>query len=198
MKKFTIVKKMLFLIGCISLLAGCSAKERSPHIQEPIVSEDGTVSLKNLYFSNGKDTVTDLSGNKVYEKFKHMIADSSNMGGTIDGQDILSFEVDSRNTNEMAFASFTDNKQLFQITISPNYSDTETEGTSELTLSGVKLQNTYDEVISIFGEPTEITKNDDGSISSVSYNETDTSFVYIGFKDEKVSYIAVQFTPADN
>ena len=94
----------------------------------------------------------------------------------------------------MSYVSLTEDKQVFQITISPNYAVAEeTESSKKLTIAGIHLFDSYDDVINTLGKPSQEDKDEDGNVSTVTYNETEDSFLYISFKDDLVNYIAVQF-----
>lgn len=67
MKTKRIIKKMIVVGCCLCFLAGCSAKKDMTKEQTSVVMEDGSVSLKNLYFTNGDDIITDLSGENAYK-----------------------------------------------------------------------------------------------------------------------------------
>lgn len=186
--------KIIAVIFCILMLAGCTNK--SSQITEPvsIIQEDGTVSLDNLYFSDGKHTISNLKDQNAYDSFKKIISAQSNMNGSINENEFNSFGIKISNETEMSYVSLTEDKQVFQITISPNYAVAEeTESSKKLTIAGIHLFDSYDDVINTLGKPSQEDKDEDGNVSTVTYNETEDSFLYISFKDDLVNYIAVQF-----
>lgn len=186
--------KILTIVFCISMLAGCANKNNQ--IVEPvsIVQEDGTVSLNYLYFSDGEDIISNLKDKKAYDLFKKITSDKSNMNGDIGGNEVFSFEIKSSNETELSYVSFTEDKQVYQITISPNYAAPEgTEPSKKLTIAGIHLFDSYDDVINTLGKPSQEDKDEDGNVSTIIYNETEDSFLYVSFKNGLVNYIAVQF-----
>lgn len=187
-------RTIITILICMSMLSGCVNKDSQ--VSEPVslMQEDGTVSLKDLYFSDGKNTITNLRDDKIYEKFKKIMANESDVNGNIGDYEFSGFEINSEDESEMCYVSFTEDKQVFQITISPNYSAPEgIEPSKNLTLAGVHLLDQFDDVINLLGTPSEINKDGDGKVSTVTYNETESSFLYISFDDDMVNYIAVQF-----
>lgn len=187
-------QKILTILFCAAMLAGCANKNNQ--IIEPVslVQEDGTISLNNLYFSDGKNTIHNLKDKKAYDLFKKITADESNMNGNIGDSEVFSFEIKSSNETELSYVSFTEDKEVFQITISPNYAAPEgTKPSRNLTIAGIHLLDLYDDVISTLGKPSQEDKDENGNVSTVIYNETEDSFLYISFKNDLVNYIAVQF-----
>lgn len=122
MKTKRIIKKMIVVGCCLCFLAGCSAKKDMTKEQTSVVMEDGSVSLKNLYFTNGDDIITDLSGENAYKQFSKMMEKQSNASGNIGEHEFSSFMIESDDTMGIACASFGEDKKLFQLTISPDYS----------------------------------------------------------------------------
>lgn len=177
---------------CLAMVAGCSSGHSDKIEQKPLTQEDGTVSFDALYFTDGERTITDLMGKNTYEKFRKMVKDDSTFNGDINGNDFLGFMIDNSDGTEVAAISFNEDKILFQLTISPNYSLP--DGTiciPEFSLSGVTLQDSYDDVVNTLGKPTEETVDNEGNVESIQYDAPDSSYVYIGFGDSQVNYIAV-------
>ena len=187
-------RKIVAILFCVAMLAGCANKSNQMLEPVSIVLEDGTISLNNLYFSDGKNTIHNLKDEKAFDSFKKIISNKSNMNGSIGDNDFSSFEIKSKNETEISYVSFTEDKQVFQITISPNYAAPEgMEPSNELTIAGIHLLDSYDDVVSTLGKPSQEDKDENGNVSTVIYNETEYSFLYISFKDNLVNYIAVQF-----
>ena len=95
MKTKRIIKKMIVVGCCLCFLAGCSAKKDMTKEQTSVVMEDGSVSLKNLYFTNGDDIITDLSGENAYKQFSKMMEKQSNASGNIGEHEFSSFMIES-------------------------------------------------------------------------------------------------------
>ena len=195
MKTKRIIKKMIVVGCCLCFLAGCSAKKDMTKEQTSVVMEDGSVSLKNLYFTNGDDIITDLSGENAYKQFSKMMEKQSNASGNIGEHEFSSFMIESDDTMGIACASFGEDKKLFQLTISPDYSaDENAEYSKFFTLSGIRLQtSTYEDVVAAFGEPSESRMDETGMPEEITYYETDETFLFIALDEGKVDYMAVQY-----
>lgn len=195
MKTKRIIKKMIVVGCCLCFLAGCSAKKDMTKEQTSVVMEDGSVSLKNLYFTNGDDIITDLSGENAYKQFSKMMEKQSNASGNIEEHEFSSFMIESDDTMGIACASFGEDKKLFQLTISPDYSaDENAEYSKFFTLSGIRLQtSTYEDVVAAFGEPSESRMDETGMPEEITYYETDETFLFIALDEGKVNYMAVQY-----
>lgn len=195
MKTKRIIKKMIVVGCCLCFLAGCSAKKDMTKEQTSVVMEDGSVSLKNLYFTNGDDIITDLSGENAYKQFSKMMEKQSNASGNIGKHEFSSFMIESDDTMGIACASFGEDKKLFQLTISPDYSaDENAEYSKFFTLSGIRLQtSTYEDVVAAFGEPSESRMDETGMPEEITYYETDETFLFIALDEGKVNYMAVQY-----
>ncbi|MGR5571141.1 hypothetical protein ACP5WL_29160 [Enterocloster bolteae] len=195
MKTKRIIKKMIVVGCCLCFLAGCSAKKDMTKEQTSVVMEDGSVSLKNLYFTNGDDIITDLSGENAYKQFSKMMEKQSNASGNIGEHEFSSFMIESDDTMGIACASFGEDKKLFQLTISPDYSaDENAEYSKFFTLSGIRLQtSTYEDVVAAFGEPSESRMDETGMPEEITYYETDETFLFIALDEGKVNYMAVQY-----
>ncbi|RGO68083.1 hypothetical protein DXB08_23685 [Hungatella hathewayi] len=195
MKTKRIIKKMIVVGCCLCFLAGCSAKKDMTKEQTSVVMEDGSVSLKNLYFTNGDDIITDLSGENAYKQFSKMMEKQSNASGNIGEHEFSSFMIESDDTMGIACASFGEDKKLFQLTISPDYSaDENAEYSKFFTLSGIRLQtSTYEDVVTAFGEPSESRMDETGMPEEITYYETDETFLFIALDEGKVNYMAVQY-----
>ena len=186
----------MIVVGCcLCFLAGCSAKKDMTKEQTSVVMEDGSVSLKNLYFTNGDDIITDLSGENAYKQFSKMMEKQSNASGNIGEHEFSSFMIESDDTMGIACASFGEDKKLFQLTISPDYSaDENAEYSKFFTLSGIRLQtSTYEDVVAAFGEPSESRMDETGMPEEITYYETDETFLFIALDEGKVNYMAVQY-----
>ena len=192
MKTKRIIKKMIVVGCCLCFLAGCSAKKDMTKEQTSVVMEDGSVSLKNLYFTNGDDIITDLSGENAYKQFSKMMEKQSNASGNIGEHEFSSFMIESDDTMGIACASFGEDKKLFQLTISPDYSaDENAEYSKFFTLSGIRLQtSTYEDVVAAFGEPSESRMDETGMPEEITYYETDETFLFIALDEGKVNYMA--------
>lgn len=195
MKTKRIIKKMIVVGCCLCFLAGCSAKKDMTKEQTSVVMEDGSVPLKNLYFTNGDDIITDLSGENAYKQFSKMMEKQSNASGNIGEHEFSSFMIESDDTMGIACASFGEDKKLFQLTISPDYSaDENAEYSKFFTLSGIRLQtSTYEDVVAAFGEPSESRMDETGMPEEITYYETDETFLFIALDEGKVNYMAVQY-----
>ena len=195
MKTKRIIKKMIVVGCCLCFLAGCSAKKDMTKEQTSVVMGDGSVSLKNLYFTNGDDIITDLSGENAYKQFSKMMEKQSNASGNIGEHEFSSFMIESDDTMGIACASFGEDKKLFQLTISPDYSaDENAEYSKFFTLSGIRLQtSTYEDVVAAFGEPSESRMDETGMPEEITYYETDETFLFIALDEGKVNYMAVQY-----
>lgn len=195
MKTKRIIRKMIVVGCCLCFLAGCSAKKDMTKEQTSVVMEDGSVSLKNLYFTNGDDIITDLSGENAYKQFSKMMEKQSNASGNIGEHEFSSFMIESDDTMGIACASFGEDKKLFQLTISPDYSaDENAEYSKFFTLSGIRLQtSTYEDVVTAFGEPSESRMDETGMPEEITYYETDETFLFIALDEGKVNYMAVQY-----
>ena len=195
MKTKRIIKKMIVVGCCLCFLAGCSAKKDMTKEQTSVVMEDGSVSLKDLYFTNGDDIITDLSGENAYKQFSKMMEKQSNASGNIGEHEFSSFMIESDDTMGIACASFGEDKKLFQLTISPDYSaDENAEYSKFFTLSGIRLQtSTYEDVVAAFGEPSESRMDETGMPEEITYYETDETFLFIALDEGKVNYMAVQY-----